>query len=1146
MPRRAIYVSVLGLFLAMSASAAAQEPVSQTNAKASANAAAPADVAGAKSGLSPADPAAAVPGDVWLPLQDGKLVPVPLDATMQEFLQWLKDRNKPSVALPAFDMTLTFEGTANDDDAFLTAKVLVQVQRDNEWVRVPLRMEEAVLLPGAKHSGAGEGVPAVAGRAAAAEPGHAWHLKGRGLHELTLPIVVPLRKQPGRRLELTLPETTANSLKLRIAGGTIRVAPLESSVLRTRSAGEAGTDVEVIGLHRRLDLRWMPQSESEVSLLTSTSIRLSLTRDGESVLLKANQKIQARKGSYQRIKVQMPSGFELQNGFEVQNGQPRLEGRQYGREDVDSNHRVTVELPEPTEGLTELQWELEAPFPANGQMVLSGFAVEQARQQVGDVAISSVDGYRVQRLGGESIRRVNVSEVADRVQVDSAYKFNQQPFRLDLRIEEIEPQFTVEPKYYLHLTSDSIEFTADLGYTVQLGAVHDVELKWPGWRAEGWQSVRALSADGKSQDVEYLGESGNESVKIRVFDPSQREFRQILRARRELPKDRKSVTFSLPRVVATSPRPPILIVADAENVESTVSPLDGTLVRVLPSGRRNDVDLPEELRTLSRNELQIESPAARFSANVAVRQRLIRAESIAKAALIENRVRIEQRMRYDVRFEAAAEIGLLAPKSLQRRVVFAMQPDGGEEIPLTPNWTPQERGNAEKARFTLQEARTGRFTVIARYDVPLPEDAAGRKESTVAVPLIQSADARLSPVRVAIANSGETDISISDANWVLEPPRPGEPETTWMSIGDSETEAVTLRLSTSSQDLLQDFSIRRARIRTSLQPDGSLRVRAQYRIEGAVSKIDLALPAGSVVPGFWWDAAKLESKPQITSDVTLRGYALQVSKEVERGSHLLTVEYAMSSEGPIGWFAGVDAAAPRFPPAVWTEELAWEIVLPFDHYLWNYPEGFIPQFAWKRQTMTWERIPMAPYDDPAAWINAADGPADLLDINGGNSYVFSRSAPATAVRIASLNQSMVLLIGAGLALGAGFLLLKMPVLQSVLTPLLVAFVVSILWVVAAAPVQLLLQPALFGLGLAALAAFIDRKFSGKRAPVYMALPPASDFASPLPAARSSAAPSSSVDRPVLLGAGSDDPTAMRPANEELAESLSSSDSGSRR
>ncbi len=1090
-----------------------------------------------------ADPAPMIPGDViWLKNDAKQLVPVPVDATLKEFLEWLKTRNRPRVELPDFTIAeISFTGTANDDRAELTANIKIQIQRDDTWVRVPLRMEEAFAIPGAAHQGVGEGVPAVT--EAGFDQGMAWFLKGRGLHDLTVPMRVLIRKQPSRRLDLTLPKATATKLKIRIPTH-VRILPLETSFPQSRALEDGSTEVEVVGLGERIDLRWMPQIDAEATLEAQTSLRLSLAHNGASVLLEAVQKIRARQGSFQRVKVQLPPGFELQRAFETQNGQQKVDAKQYGQEDVDAKRSVTVEFTEPTEGLVELKWELEAPFPTNGQLSLSGFQVERARIQQGEIAISSTEGFLIRHLGGESVRRVNISDLSVSSQADSAYRFNQQPYRLDLRIEQIEPQYGADPVYFLHTSTEGVELIADLRYNLTSGAVPSVELNWPGWRTEGWKQIDPPRTAAGAVDVEYK----DDSWRIRVADPAQRDFRVRFRTRLEFSPEKSSVSLSLPRAKAPSPPEPIVVIVDDENVESKVEPVDGTVVRPVPTVRRKLIDLPEFLRGLNRTESLVDANSVtRFKVSVTVHQRQMRARAEVETELTENRLHVEQRIVYDVKFEPASEIGLLVPKGLDRRIVFSLRKsERDQEVQLNPVWTPQDTVENEKARVSLPEPLKGEFRVIARYDVPLPERAPRVKEAAISLPLVQSSDPRISPVQVAVRNSKIADLAVSDTNWTpqLSPTDAvgtNDSSTIWMTMG--EAAAVPLKLSELRRDSAQDFTIQRSYVRTILHADGNVSLKARYRVEGALSTLEVGVPSGCLNSRFWWDDRPVEPTEKLSTDDALKGYQLQISRDVERGSHLLTIEYSLSDEGSFGWTVNRDLAAPRFTANVWTEQTVWEVVMPADRYLWSYPDGFVPRFHWERQSWYWSRVASPPYDAPASWIGAADGPAEMEEVLEGNFYVFSRSAPAATLRMVALHQSMVLLIGAGLALGGGFVLLKIPASRTVMTPLILAFVAALFWTFSAAPVQLLIQPAILGLLLAVLAAVIDGAFQRDRSSVLLTVAPSTELA---PSHTTPKTSGSTASRPVILGAGSEDPTAMRPASDELAGSLSSYNSGASR
>src|SRR5579872_3133260 len=223
---------------------------------------------------------------------DGKPVYVPDKVRLAEFLRWLDQKNAGHAQTPpgAAVSSMSFDGTADDERALLTARIEIQISTDDAWVRVPLQMSEATLRAAPEHSGAGMAMPAVN-----PEEGYAWWLKGKGKHELLFSLSVPLRKQSAqRRIQLSLPATVVSLLKLRVPAARVSVKTSERSTLSTKSIGRE-TEIEVIGLGSRLDLTWQPLPDSagaEAALEVVTSIVATLV-DGENARLEATQLIKS-------------------------------------------------------------------------------------------------------------------------------------------------------------------------------------------------------------------------------------------------------------------------------------------------------------------------------------------------------------------------------------------------------------------------------------------------------------------------------------------------------------------------------------------------------------------------------------------------------------------------------------------------------------------------------------------------------------------------------------------------------------------------------------------------------------------------------------------------------------------------------------
>jgi hypothetical protein len=203
------------------------------------------------------------------------------------------------------------------------------------------------------------------------------------------------------------------------------------------------------------------------------------------------------------------------------------------------------------------------------------------------------------------------------------------------------------------------------------------------------------------------------------------------------------------------------------------------------------------------------------------------------------------------------------------------------------------------------------------------------------------------------------------------------------------------------------------------------------------------------------------------------------------------------------------------------EQVLWEERLPYGQHVFLPPRGYAADFRWRRSGIVWIRAPLRNDPQLAEWF-AGDG--GLPQVNGGaadgNVYQFSRFGPAAALEFRTMSRSIVVLIGAGLALAAGFALMRIPAARTTLAGLVLAFALATCGLWFAAPMQLLLQPALLGLGLAVLAAVIDGTMRRRRGGA-VTLSPASEFDLISPTTESA------MSRVGLLAVGSDEVTSVR-------------------
>jgi hypothetical protein len=1104
-------VSMVAIFVASAPVCRSQAPPAPGDADESQ----PANDGSPQSSSLPVDASPeSLPEDVvYLQGPTGERVPVSA-VSLEDYLEWLKRQGERQYGIKSISLT----GKVDAGWAFLSARLEILINRDKEWVRVPLALNEAILLDW-DASGDGDVSPNDN-----SEPinGYSWWFRGKGSHELKLNLLVPVLKQtPARRLQLQLPATAISRLLLEVPLPQISVKPSEKSRMTVRPKETSGTEIEISGLGKRLDLQWHPLPDQErVATVLEANTLLSVGFPDEGVLIEANQEISALQGSFEQVTVRLPGGFELRD----------LKGVEISDHRVDPNqpNHVTVNLTGPTTGPVKFRWTLESSFPeTGGRLLLDGFEVVGARNQVGEIAVRRTEGYRITKRDDEDrfVHRIGRGEAVGPGRLATAYRFFGQPFRLGFDVKQIEPYFTAKPSFTLNFLEGQTELEANFQFNVSTdrGTLANIELNWPNWKSNGWV-LKPLEPPGQFEDFFTDVDEGSDTIQIPLVSRRTGIFPLVLRATRTSNSDNKPIVFDLPSVRASSRLPATLEVRSDDNIEAEVSPIDKTSL----------VPMPVESPRTGARSFRIDSQQRAFSAKVTVHDQEIATAATATAELRDNRLLITQRIAYDVAFERLPRIRLLVPDEIVQPVEFALSlpdaPDSAQK--LAPNWTEREGYSTRQAGLILPVPSIGQFDIVATFLVELPDKLMPGQEIPADIPLIQASDAQFASIRFHFKNLDQIQADVIGDEWQRRPSSRNTAD--W--VADTPEAAVPLRLSHSMVHPSQDYSIRKGLIRSAFDPAGYARSRAQYRVDGSVSTIICMLPTGTTAQQFWWNDRILPPSDVSEVPVDSGRYRLVVSETLVQGNNLLTVDYSLESASPFGWTDTHELLAPQFPPNVWVEETVWEILLPYNQHLFIEPAGFTPHYRWSRDTIFYSRSPTTEFSDLDLWISTSDGPSLDSVFSRGNAYLLSRFGPTTSIAFRSMSQSIVVLFGAGLALAVGFLLMKVPLTRNVLSALAAAFIVAAASVWYTAPVQLLLQPALLGLLLAIAAVLIDATVKREKSPAVLTLPSPSDFGSQpgLP---------STIERSRHSHVEAEEQTAVRPVPHAPPEPVSSSDSG---
>lgn len=1024
---------------------------------------------------------------IYLPGPDGNLVPVPAGASLQEYLTWLQKKQQPEASpAPAAQITsLALQGTTEEDRALLTARIKVQVLKSNEWVQIPLDLDEAVLKT-ATATGPGENV---AGRQ---EDGAAcsWWFRGSGLHELTLELIVPVRKQQARRrLQLSLPNAAVSSVKLTVPYPDVQPRIGERSTLSVRTRGN-NSEIEAFGLGNELDLTWQPAPQadkSETLLEASTAITVHLV-EGEALSLEVLQKLQALQGKFSEFHTQLPPGMELVG----------IDGSDFLEQQADPQHpgRLLIRLKRATSGPVELHWTLRAAVPApNVPLTISGFQVPQARVQTGFILLQLTGDFQVSRQSEEErhVRRINPAELPQTLRstpATVAYRFLTQPFRLVFQLLKIEPFVTVEPVMHLSLGTNRAELAADYSFFVSRGSISTIELSWPRQAAENWtlDGLEPLELIERSENLP------NGNIRVQLVGPIRESFQMRLRAHREIPREPVSFPVSFPMSRVSNAAATVVETYLADDVEAQFAAVPGTVLRTLPGGL-GKVAPPREMQSLRKGAYRIESGPPHFTAALTRHTRQIAADTEVQATVSQGHLLIRQRLTYEVLHDRLSQLLLRLPPALRADQVQVFTWGG---VPLEAAALDAAEVAAGGAAYIVDPPRTGRFEFDIRYRLPVTPRPPGAQGIAAPhqqrIPLVLPRDLPYRSVRLVWNDANHPEAIVAGDGWTRQAAADGQPA--WGRSGDAREIVVTLPLP--SGNVTRGIVVSHGLLRSVWEQGKHVQTRAQYRVSSRSGALLLAFPPAATPSAFYWNRQQVFPNRIGSAGDGTALFELTIPERKGAKEPLLTVDYFTLLGAPTSLASPLQIPAPEFGSNVWVNSILWELRLPASEHLFQRPSGFVPEYRWERTNSVYARIPHLHSTDLDEWIGEGDGPEGIYSGPGFNVYLFGASGPLSDLSLLTMSQPVIVLMGAGLALAVGFILVRIPRTRHMTSLLAVMLLVAVVGVWFPEPVLLLAQPAAIGLLLAVVAAWLETRLARRRNARIVTIAPQSSYLSGRP------------------------------------------------
>ncbi|MFO1040801.1 MAG: hypothetical protein U0941_03395 [Planctomycetaceae bacterium] len=1038
----------------------------------------------------------------YIPNKLGELVPVPVNATLEGYLAYLESlrrvRGPDRESVPAASVSsIELTGDANDERVNLKAKLVIQLRQTSDFVRLPLQLNEATLVD-ARYTGEGE---AVYDERKERDQGIAYWFRGPNPHTMELTLSVPVRRQlPLRKLQLTLPSSPISKLKLVVPHSSITAKSSEKSSddipLEVSSMGTDKSVIEAIGLGNRVDLSWLPNpeaSQAEAALEANTTIMARV--DADSVLLDIHQRLQSLQGKFDSFAVQMPAGAEiLKIEDDLSPLETRSEGYREHRVDPAKPDRVVVSLTKPSVGPLRLRWTVRLPRTDRRRLTLTGFNVETARKQSGEVGLVPNDGLRLSMVQSKdaNVLRINAGELRPEVgggQVTQAYRFLNQPFRLVVGVDPVEPYFLVEPRMFLVGAAHQLTLDAVFPFQVYREGLTELTFNWPEWKSEGW----TIDGFDPPDLVETAStEESQGTFRVRLIKRQTGQFTVRLRARRPA-KGNDDIPLTLPRVKASSPPNPSLFLLNAENVETELTSRGETIVRPMGQAAFEQVSIPETLRGLKTSSFRIDSEVQAFTLRVIPQPRRLRIDSTSEANWLNDRLEIAQRIGFDVAYERLSQVRFTVPRDLPpERFRFFRDRD----LELAAEWSDGPNAQTRQVRLVLPEPKIGKFEIQVQFFLRIAEESALDGDTVVAIPIVQSVDEPFHQTRVVLARRETFEASSATEQWKPQPLRPES----WSWQAEGARPEFGLRVTRSGVSANGTASVTRGLITSIFGHDGRVMVRAQFRIDARSNTLGVTLPPAAETQQFYWDKANLAPGLAVVEQPVGSRKFLMHLPDARGRDHLLTIDYQLPSGAKEGLPSSIELQAPQIPQCAWDAQVVWQTAIQPERHLLTHPTTATPMFRWRRLGLFWYRVSDPTPEQLQVWIGAGSGPESVVapDLNSPqlayNLYTFSQIGTPRGLSFHTLSRPMVVLFGAGISFAFGFILLRIRVLRHVLTVLTAVLGLAAVGLWNAAPLELLMQPMICGLVFPVTAVLIEGWFRRSYGGTILALPTAAELA----------------------------------------------------
>ncbi|HWB00510.1 MAG TPA: hypothetical protein VG713_18585, partial [Pirellulales bacterium] len=790
----------------------------------------------------------AKPDLFYLKDKDGKLEPV-LGFTLDDFERLLTQGNRRDLTpiRPSYRIDkLVVRGDATSDRASLTSEFSITVD-DDHWVRVPLRLTEAVVQGKPTYRGPGKFFLEYD---AARSEYVAW-LNGKSdePHQLSVPILVPLTSATTEtRLKLSLPRALSSELALFVPTKHALAQIPPGSILESAKPESKGTRLRVLGLTAEFSMSWRQAEVRAVEAPTvlESSGALLVRIDGRSVHTQAHLTVRSFGGAFDSFQVRLPPGAVLLTSEQPEYS-VKLAANERSKQAGNSMPLVDVRLRSSTVGPVSIRFATTQPFElsentnsrqppddgaaaAQGDRVeLGGFEVVGAVRQWGHVAVQVVGDWQVTWGQRKQVRQVeDVPAELWRDDMLAAFEYFAQPFSLEARVLPRETRIALDAQYVAAVGDRDVALDARLKYRISGAKAFELKIACNDWQVDEVGPAAVV-------DIDDLSPTDNGMLTIPLSKPTTGNLEISLRAHRKLAEQASTIDFSLPMPMASSLGPATLIVLPDDNVELTPSTDSITGLAVqhsLPS-----IALP--VRQQTPLVYQSEQPDARFAAQLRVFQRSVTTGVRSLAIVSDRRVQVEQQLDYTIKHEAAPMLSLQIPSAILDQGNLLLRAGAR---PLEWSVVADDIPNASGlllVHVELPEPTIGAFGLTAKFDMAI-EPLTPRSTVPLTIPLILPTDV-VTASELSVTAPQEMRVQLADSSWQAS--ESAKDRHSLDATSSSARDQISLTIKVRPVHAIEQTVVDRAWIQSWLG-ERSRQDRAAYQLVTADRNVTIKLPAG--------------------------------------------------------------------------------------------------------------------------------------------------------------------------------------------------------------------------------------------------------------------------------------------------------------